>query len=66
MGIVLAILKLLNVDRFLSLGIPMILENGRWVDGQPAAWYNSYGEVISLIAFTILCWYVYAHAKKAK
>ncbi|HOI45349.1 MAG TPA: oligopeptide transporter, OPT family [Candidatus Aminicenantes bacterium] len=66
MGIILAVLKLLKVDHFLSLGIPMVLVDGRWVDGQPSAWYTAYGEVISLIAFSVLCWYVYAHAKKAK
>lgn len=65
-GIVLAVLKILNIDRFVSLGIPMILENGRWVDGNPAAWFTAYGEIISLVAFSLLLGYVYISSKKAK
>jgi putative OPT family oligopeptide transporter len=66
MGIILAVLKLSKLDHFLSLGIPMSLENGIWTDGAPAAWYQNYGEAISLAAFVILLWFVYWDAKKAK
>ncbi|HNS04844.1 MAG TPA: oligopeptide transporter, OPT family, partial [Candidatus Saccharicenans sp.] len=43
MGIVLAVLKLTKLDHYVSLGIPMVLENGKWVDGQPAGWFAQYG-----------------------
>lgn len=65
-GIILAILKMAKLDHFISWGIPMMLENGLWVDGPPAAWYANYGEVMSLIAFVILIWFVYSRSKKAK
>jgi len=66
MGIVLAVLKLARVDHFISLGIKMILENGRWVDGPAAVWFTNYGEIISLAVFVTLCAFVYLEAKKAK
>ncbi len=65
-GIVLAILKLIKVDHFISFGIPMILEQGKWVDGTPTSWYAGYGEILSLVAFVILIYFVYWNAKKAK
>ena len=66
MGIVLAVLKLAGVDHAVSLGVKMVLENGRWVDGAEAAWFSNYGEIISLAAFVLLCGFVYLNAKKAK
>ncbi|MGB4705385.1 MAG: oligopeptide transporter, OPT family [Candidatus Saccharicenans sp.] len=66
MGIVLAVLKLAKVDHYFSLGIPMILENGKWVDGTPALWFSRYGEIISLVAFVLLIGFVYLQAKKEK
>ncbi len=66
MGIVLAVLKLAKVDHYFSLGIPMILENGKWVDGTPAIWFSRYGEIISLVAFVLLIGFVYLQAKKEK
>jgi hypothetical protein len=65
MGIVLAVLKLARLDRFVSWGIPLVEEGGRWVDGAPLAWFIRHGELISLIAFTALCAFVYIHAKRA-
>ncbi|MDD8021211.1 MAG: oligopeptide transporter, OPT family [Acidobacteriota bacterium] len=66
MGIVLAVLKLTKLDHYVSLGIPMVLENGKWVDGQPAGWFNQYGEIISLIVFIMLIAFVYRETKKEK
>ena len=66
MGIVLAVLKLTNLDHFVSLGISMVLQNGRWVDSTPAAWFTGYGQVISLIAFILLCSFVYWDARRTK
>jgi putative OPT family oligopeptide transporter len=66
MGIVLAVLKLTNLDHYVSLGIPMVLENGKWVDGAPTAWFNQYGEIISLVAFILLLGFVYFQSKKEK
>ncbi|HQM75473.1 MAG TPA: oligopeptide transporter, OPT family [Candidatus Saccharicenans sp.] len=66
MGIVLAVLKLAKVDHYISLGIPMVLENGKWVDGQPAGWFAQYGEIISLVVFILLIAFVYREAKKEK
>ncbi|HOJ25934.1 MAG TPA: oligopeptide transporter, OPT family [Candidatus Saccharicenans sp.] len=66
MGIVLAVLKLAKVDHYISLGIPMVLENGKWVDGQPAGWFAQYGEIISLAVFILLIAFVYREAKKEK
>jgi putative OPT family oligopeptide transporter len=66
MGIVLAVLKLTNVDHYVSLGIPMILENGKWVDSNPTAWFSQYGEIISLAAFILLLGFVYWQSKKEK
>ncbi|MEN6311361.1 MAG: OPT/YSL family transporter, partial [Acidobacteriota bacterium] len=66
MGIVLAVLKLLKIDQAISLGIPMVLENGRWVDGTPAAWFSSYGQIFSLVAFALLCGFVYWDARRTK
>ena len=42
----------------------MVLENGRWVDGAPAAWFARYGQIISLIAFILLCSFVYWDARR--
>jgi len=66
MGIVLAVLKLTNLDHYVSLGIPLVLENGKWVDGAPAGWFNQYGEIISLVAFILLIGFVYWQSKKEK
>jgi len=66
MGIVLAVMKLLKIDHAVSLGIPMVLEGGRWVDGAPRAWFTSYGEIFSLVAFILLVGFVYFDAKRAK
>lgn len=66
MGIILAVLKLAKVDHAISVGIPMFLENGRWVDGAPAAWFAKYGEVFSLVAFVLLIGFVYWDARRAK
>jgi len=66
MGIVLAVLKLAKLDHYVSLGIPMVLENGKWVDGQPAGWFAQYGEIISLVVFVLLIAFVYREAKKEK
>ncbi|HRD02930.1 MAG TPA: oligopeptide transporter, OPT family [Candidatus Saccharicenans sp.] len=66
MGIVLAVLKLAKIDHYVSLGIPMVLENGKWVDGQPAGWFAQYGEIISLVVFIMLIAFVYREAKKKK
>jgi len=65
MGVVLAVLKLANLDHYLSLGIPMVLENGKWVDGLPASWYTQYGQIISLAVFILLIGFVYWQSKKA-
>lgn len=66
MGIVLAVLKLTKLDHFISLGVPMVLEGGRWVDGTPAAWFTGYGQIISLAAFLLLCGFVYWDARRTK
>lgn len=65
-GILLAVLKLAKLDRFVSWGIPLVLEGDKWVDGVPRAWYTQYGEIISLAAFAILLYFLYASAKRAK
>ena len=65
-GIVLAVLKMLNLDHWISWGVPMILEAGKWTDGTPAAWFTRYGEVFSLAAFGVLLGFVYWQSKKAK
>jgi len=44
----------------------MIIENGRWVDGTPAAWFEKFGEPISLTVFVLLSTFVCHHAKKAE
>ncbi len=66
MGIVLALLKLAKFDHFVSLGIPMILQSGRWVDGTPWPWFADYGQIISLAAFVLLCSFVYWDARRTK
>ncbi len=66
MGIVLAVLKLAKLDHFVSVGIPMVLENGKWVDGTPAGWFSQYGQIISLVVFILLVGFVYWQSKKAK
>jgi hypothetical protein len=66
MGIVLAVLKLLKVDHLISLGIPMVFEGGRWVDGTPWPWFEGYGQIISLVAFVLLCGFVYWDARRQK
>jgi putative OPT family oligopeptide transporter len=66
MGIVLAVLKLTKLDHFISLGIPMVLEDGRWVDGVPWPWFSNYGQIISLVAFALLCGFVYWDARRTK
>jgi putative OPT family oligopeptide transporter len=66
MGIVLAVLKLTKVDHFISLGIPMVLENGRWMDGVPWPWFSHFGQIISLVAFVLLCSFIYWDARRTK
>ncbi len=66
MGIVLAILKLVKLDHWISLGIPMILDGRQWVDGPPSAWFSRYGEILSLAAFVLLSAFVVAVARRAK
>ena len=66
MGIVLAVLKLARLDHYISLGIPMVLENGKWVDGAPAGWFSQYGQIISLVAFILLLGFVYWQSRKEK
>ncbi len=66
MGIVLAVLKLAKLDHYISLGIPMILENGKWVDGTPAGWFSQHGQIISLAAFILLVGFVYWQSRKEK
>jgi putative OPT family oligopeptide transporter len=66
MGIVLAVLKLLKADHLISLGIPMVLVDGRWIDGTPWPWFAEYGQIISLVAFVMLCGFVYWAAWRQK
>jgi hypothetical protein len=71
MGVVGAILKWLqyagiSIYSKISLGIPLIFKDGKWVEGEPTQWYQNYGEIISLIMFVILAIYVYYDAKRAK
>jgi putative OPT family oligopeptide transporter len=65
-GILLAVLKMLNLDHWISWGVPMILEVGKWTDGAPAAWFTRYGEIFSLAAFGALLTFVYWQSKKAE
>ena len=66
MGIVLAILKLAGLDHFISWGISMTLDNGRWVDGAALPWFGRYGEIVSVVAFVLLLYFLSAPAKRAK
>ena len=65
-GIVLAVLKLARLDHFISWGIPLVRDNGKWIDAAPLAWFDRFGEPLSLIAFIALCAFVYIHAKRAR
>jgi hypothetical protein len=44
----------------------MLLEGGRWVDGTPRTWFSGYGQIISLVAFALLCGFVYWDARRQK
>ena len=66
MGIVLALLKLAGLDRHISLGVSMVLENGRWVDGAAAGWFSGLGQIVSLVAFILLGAFVYFDARRTK
>jgi len=66
MGIVLALLKLAGLDRHISLGVAMVLENGRWVDGAAAGWFAGLGQIVSLVAFILLGAFVYFDARRTK
>ncbi len=66
MGVLGAVLKIFNFDRVISIGIPFIFKDGRWVEGNPAQWYLDYGEIISLIFFVLLSAWVFREARKAK
>ena len=65
-GILLALLKLARLDHVISWGIPLVLQDGKWIDGAALPWYESYGEVISLAAFLILLYVLYRTARKAE
>jgi len=65
-GIILALLKILKLDHFISWGIPMVFNGKSWIDGQAMPWFDKNGEIISLIAFLILINYVYWSARRAK
>lgn len=70
MGVVGAILKWLqyagiSIYSKISLGIPVIFKNGKWIESQPTIWYQNYGEILSLIMFVLLSIYVYYDSKKA-
>lgn len=66
MGVIGAILKIFNFDRVISIGIPFIFKDGKWIEGTPAQWYLDYGEIISLILFILLSAWVYYEARKGK
>ncbi|MGQ9617815.1 MAG: OPT family oligopeptide transporter [Candidatus Aminicenantia bacterium] len=66
MGVLGAILKILNADRVLSIGIPFIFRDGKWVEGAPAQWFLDYGEIISLLLFVLLSAWVLYEARKGK
>ncbi len=66
MGVLGAVLKIFNFDRVISIGIPFIFKDGRWVEGSPAQWYLDYGEIVSLIFFVLLSAWVFREARKAK
>ncbi|MEW6455702.1 MAG: oligopeptide transporter, OPT family [Acidobacteriota bacterium] len=65
MGIIGAVLKLFNADRVLSIGVPVIFSDGRWIEGTPYQWFTDYGEILSLIFFVLLSIWVYRDSKKA-
>lgn len=70
MGVVGAILKWLqyagiSIYSKISLGIPVIFKDGKWIESEPNIWYQNYGEIISLIMFVLLSIYVYYGSKRA-
>ena len=67
MGIFGALIKFINWDRFISLGVPYISENGKWAAdiSNPAPWFESFGELFSIIMFIGLCLYMYKKAHRA-
>jgi len=44
----------------------MVLVDGRWVDGTPWPWFAEYGQIISFVAFVMLCGFVYWAAWRQK
>lgn len=66
MGVVGVVLKALNWHRFVNLGIPQVLKDGKWSDGDPAWWYASYGEAVSIVLCVCLVGYLYFDSKRAQ
>ncbi len=68
MGVLGAVMNLDQIGtpvRFISVGVEYVMDAGRWIRGDEAAWFIEYGQIISLIAFIGLCTYLYLDAKNA-
>jgi len=69
MGVFGAVLKWLqslgiNIFSAISIGIPIVYQDGKWIESSPTSWYQNYGEIISIIMFIILSLYVYYDSKR--
>jgi putative OPT family oligopeptide transporter len=67
-GVLGAILRTFDVHRFLSVGVPFTYaaDKGIWVEGEPSAYFASYGHIIGLVLFIGLAVWVYLDSRKAK
>lgn len=66
MGVIGVVLKALNLHRYISFGIPQVWGIDKWVEGQPAAWYSEYGEIVSIVFCLGLMAYLYWDSKRAR
>ncbi len=66
MGIVGIVLRFFGINRFISFGIPQILQDGKWIDGEPTHWYTSLGEPIGIIMCALLVAYIYWDSRRAE
>jgi len=69
MGVFGAVLKWLqslgiNIFSAISIGIPIVYQDGKWIESSPTSWYQNYGEIISIFMFIILSLYVYYDSKR--
>jgi putative OPT family oligopeptide transporter len=67
-GVFGAILRTVDLNRFLSVGVPYIFDKakGIWEEGEPTAYFAGYGHIVGLLLFVGLAAYMYLDSRRAR